>query len=580
MEEMPEQGRQTNDVARTRRQRIALAVLHMVGLLGGLFWLLVFVAVVRTGYLSSIGIALGALLTVPAIMGSVAGLAGRRRLEKLLSSVWVGTIILIVIAAILAWVWPESRGPWRPLSFDKEVAAAEAQRAIPDEENAARRYEAALAGVDVNDRASFISRAGHAYGGLAEASWKSEDYPEAAQWLDLHAEAIGKLLWIGDIEQCRWPIYANSDCRWTVPYRKVNYGIWLLTLAAERDLGEDRPQEALKKCLCLLRIADHLYQQTNEIDFRSAFHCERAALQMCRCLLVGGGLSQQHLQAIGQRLPTAVDTWHQDTARLLAFDELRFAQFLAPIYEINRDGKVRFASSFGRLDDGTRPGKSVARSRAWRLYWLMNMPLNPEGVWAIARQESAALAQFLQQGPASCAAHARDYLSEPSLGPMGEVLANPARWWAHDSCFPKWRYADFAQYYAKEMAQRRGTWLVFGLRRYHDAHGTWPPTLDTISEYVPAEAFVDPTGGEAFVYVHDGHGFRLYSKGLNDLDEGGRDRYVEALDRVEDDIWLWPPPVPEPEDNLTDDEMLKQMEQIYGKEFVETYMKDQGSDKR
>ena len=199
-----------------------------------------------------------------------------------------------------------------------------------------------------------------------------------------------------------------------MPYRKVSCAVWLLEVAAQRDLGEGRSQQALEKCLCLLRTADHCYQQTHDVDFRRALRCERAALQMLRHLLMEGRLSLQDVQRIARRLPTAADTWHQDTTRLLAFDELRFAQFLAPIYEINREGKIRFAASFRRLGEGKPQEDSFTRGRAWRLYWLMNMPLSPEGVWELARKESAALASFLQQGPASCAAHAND---EPPFRP-------------------------------------------------------------------------------------------------------------------------------------------------------------------
>ena len=582
MEEMSEQDRQANDARLVRRKRIVESTARVVGLLAVSFWLLVFFIILRTGYLSWIGIAVGVLYLMPGLVAPLAGFAGRRRLEAFLTWLHMGEPLLVALVVGLVSVWPEQDdSSWRPFNFDNRVADAEAQRAVPYEENAAFRYEAALAGVDVNDRPGFISGAGHAYGELAEISWKSEDYPPAAQWLDQRTEIIGKLLRIGEMEKCRWPIYANSECEWTVPYRRVRYAIWLLTVAAHRDLGEGRYQQALEKCLCLLRNADHAYQQTYHIDFRGAFRCERAALQVLRQVLIEGKLSQPDLERLAHRLPTTADTWPQDTARLLAFDELRFAQFLAPIYEINGEGKIRFAASFRRLDDGKPQGNSVARSRAWRLYWFMNMPLNPEGVWDMAKKESAALAQFLQQGPASCAAHARDPLFKSSLDFMGKVLANLAHWWAHDSCFPEWQYADFAQYYAEHMAQRRGTWLVFGLRRYHDAHGAWPQTLEAISQYVPAETFVDPTGGEAFMYVLDGNGFKMYSRGLNRIDEGGRQGYVKALDKVEDDIWIWPPPVPEPEEKLTDDEMLKLMEKIYGKEYVETYMKkDQGSDKQ
>ena len=578
MKEMSEQDRQIGAAARARWKRTGERVVRGLGLLHASLWLLVFFMILRTGYLSWIGITFGVLYLMPGVTAPLAGFAGKRRLETFLSVLSAGEPLLVALVIGLMSIWPErDDGPWRPYSFDREIATIEAGRTVRDEENAAFRYDAALAGIDVNDRPGFIS----VYGELAETSWKSQDYPQASQWLDLRAEVIENLVRIGEMEQCRWPVYANSDCRWTVPYRKVSHAVWLLTVAAQRDLGEGRSQQALEKCLCLLRTADHCYQQTHAVDFRRALRCERAALQMLRHLLMEGRLSQQDLERIARRLPTAADTWHQDTTRLLAFDELRFAQFLAPIYEINREGKIRFAASFRRLDEGQPQGDSFTRGRAWRLYWLMNMPLSPEGVWDMARKESAALASFLQQGPASCAAHAKDEPFGSSLDFMASTVANLARWWAHDRCFAEHQYADFAQYYAEQMAQHRGTWLVFGLRRYRDTHQAWPQTLDAISESVPPEAFVDPTGGEVFVYVLDGDSLKLYSKGLNRLDEGGRYGYVKALDEVKDDIWIWPPPAPEPrDDGPIDEEMMKQLERAYGRGYVEIYMKNKGSDKQ
>ena len=83
------------------------------------------------------------------------------------------------------------------------------------------------------------------------------------------------------------------------------------------------------------------------------------------------------------------------------------------------------------------------------------------------------------------------------------------------------------------------------------------------------------------MYVLDGDSLKLYSKGLNRLDEGGRYGYVKALDEVKDDIWIWPPPAPEPrDDGPIDEEMMKQLERAYGRGYVEIYMKNKGSDKQ
>ena len=42
------------------------------------------------------------------------------------------------------------------------------------------------------------------------------------------------------------------------------------------------------------------------------------------------------------------------------------------------------------------------------------------------------------------------------------------------------------------------------------------------------------------MYDLDGDDFKLYSKGKNGIDEGGRWEYVRALDKHHDDIAIWP----------------------------------------
>ena len=580
MEEMSEQDRQTRDAVLTRRQRIAMGVLHALGLLGGLFGLLIFLAVVRTGYISSIGLTVGAFLTVPGTLTPIAGLAGRKRLEKLLSWAFIGTIILILVAATLVLVWPEDHGTWRPYRFDEELAAIEAERTVPDANNAALRYESVLATVDVDDRPQFVTYGGNTHSGLSQIPWTSADHPEASQWLDLHAEVIEKLLPIGGMEKCRWPAYANADCLWTVPYKKMAHGVWLLTVAGNRDLGEGRLHQALEEYFCLLRTADHLHQQTDTLDFQYSLSCERESLQMIRYILVDSRLSSEDTQRIANRLPTAADTWREDTLRLLVFDRLRFAGLMAPIYEINERGRIRFAASFSSgLLPNDRPERSSRLGRLWRLYWLLNMPLHPRGVLDMAHREFDGFERVLGS---SAAWHTRKDYERPfwSFLTLG---ANAARFLAHEMCVDTSVVVreHYRESHVEQMARRRGTWLLLGLRRYRDAHNVWPDTLDAVSAYAPPEAYSDPASGGAFVYARDGDSFRLYSKGLNRIDEGGRNGYVKALDKVEDDIWIWPPAAPEPEDDKsTDDEMMKLMEKFYGPGYVETLKRGDRSDKQ
>jgi hypothetical protein len=207
------------------------------------------------------------------------------------------------------------------------------------------------------------------------------------------------------------------------------------------------------------------------------------------------------------------------------------------------------------------------------------MPRDPHAVRGLADKYFAKIDQCVNAAPLPPMNQARQFDST-SLTGFSKVRCNSLRWLAETWFFNEQEYIQHRQHRIAAITMRRGTWLLLGLRRYRDAHGAWPQTLDAISEFVPAEAFSDPTTGEAFIYGLDGDNFKLYSKGPNRIDEGGRRRYVKALKKSEDDISIWPPPVPEPRDESTDDEMLKQMEEIYGKEYMETLRKDKGSDKR
>jgi len=109
-------------------------------------------------------------------------------------------------------------------------------------------------------------------------------------------------------------------------------------------------------------------------------------------------------------------------------------------------------------------------------------------------------------------------------------------------------YLRYRQRLAAGISERRGTWLVLGLRRYHNAHGAWPATLEEVSPYVPAEAFRDPTTDGTFVYAREGDGFRLHGNGPD-----GR-------------VTSWPPCVREPAPEPNSHEVVKMYEQIYGKE--------------
>jgi hypothetical protein len=578
---MAEEDRTPDSGKRAARRRKLKTFGHIFMLLLGCLYLWIFIRIVMTGYLTWIGITAGTVFITPCVVVSAVGLAGKKALEKRLNQIWNGMLIAAVVIIVATLLWSERPGQWRPFSFDTEIAALEARRAVPDEENAALRYDVALAALDANDRPDFFFAGGGLRDELAGTPWTEQAYPEASAWLDSHAPLVAELRQIGRMEHCRWPLYANSECDWTVPYKKLGYAWQLVLAAGNRHLGEGRQDEALESYFCLLRHADHLRQQTCRLDLQMSIASERTALPMIRHVLMRGELSSQEIQRIARRLPPATDTWNRDVTRMLEFDEYRFAQFLAPVYEINEHGKTRFAAYFALLsEDKQAPRKSTYMGRVWRLYCYMNMPLAPQGIWPMAGQESAQAARLLESGPMLRIPRDQRY-PEASFADFLTLLAgSPARWLAREACFDTFMYPLFGESYATHLTQRRGTWLVVGLRRYHDEHATWPQTLDALAPHVPVEAFEDPTSGDSFVYTHDADTFKLYSKGLNRIDEHGRKGRNRALERYEDDIAIWPPYVTEPkpmteaETQEARDEMMKQLAEIYGQRHVKDMLSE------
>jgi hypothetical protein len=382
------------------------------------------------------------------------------------------------------------------------------------------------------------------------------------------------------MEKCRWPVRADIYDAYTVPYRELRRSESLLLASGNRDLGEGRVTEALTKYFCILRMADHRHQQPSQVDSLTGFHYERDALERIRQVLVQSSLSETDIAQIASHLPPAADPWPGKWQRLSELEKLHHLNLLGRLYEVDEKGHVRFAQKIMLSPGNEREQKDP--TRVPRVYWLMSMPRDPHPVRGIVDKY---FATFDHRVGSSCPAQpAQDERSSrASVDDLSKAVCNAYRWGLEMMFFNEQKYLQDRQWHVTPFAARRGTWLILGLRRYHDAHGAWPGTLNAISDYLPAEALVDPTNGEAFVYMTDGDGFRLYSKGFNRMDEGGRSGYVRASKKVEDDIWIWPPPAPAPEpseDKLTDDEMRKQLEQIYGKSYMEAIMKDKGSDKR
>ncbi len=89
------------------------------------------------------------------------------------------------------------------------------------------------------------------------------------------------------------------------------------------------------------------------------------------------------------------------------------------------------------------------------------------------------------------------------------------------------------------LSERHGTRISIALRRYKAKNGVLPETLDQAHSFASEEIFVDPQNGGPFAYKPTGEGFRLYSKGRNNVDERGESNAWWS-ESGGDDWPIWP----------------------------------------
>jgi hypothetical protein len=99
------------------------------------------------------------------------------------------------------------------------------------------------------------------------------------------------------------------------------------------------------------------------------------------------------------------------------------------------------------------------------------------------------------------------------------------------------RFDTVGDLYRRNIATARGIRILVALRRYKDTNGRWPARLQEIQTRLPEEALTDPCNKGSFVYRLTPDGFRLYSRGQNNVDEEG----TWDPDNGPDDWPIWPP---------------------------------------
>jgi hypothetical protein len=448
---------------------------------------------------------------------------------------WAGVGVLAIVFVI--WVFlPDNSGDWKPYTFNEELAKLEASRAIPDEENAALIYNILLKNYDRDYFEPNLSDP-NIYRSAQREFWTDEEYPELAEWLQSRQSTIETLTEACNKDLCRFPLKPDImilDSHLDI-LSSMRYWTYLLICAGNNDIAEGRVDKALEKYTMGLQIAKHLHQQPRTVDLLVGIAMETLAIKRIRQFIVTGSATEQNLNFIESAFDEIEHDWSSDLSQILNYEKLVLKNLYGKMfYEINAKGRIRVNQNQAAFMNKQMQRIGIKQKlnywqikvfKAMSALWWFYIPSTPQKVskiiderFEIYREDIKA--DFEQQKELLEFSAVTIRLNFRYLIDVMCKIMQPVYYKIHD----KYTHID-----------KRGSQLLVGLRRYKNHAGKWPSSLDEIKDLAPSEAFVDPINDMAFVYKLTEDGFRLYSKGKNNIDEQG-----EYKNDGPDDWSIWP----------------------------------------
>jgi hypothetical protein len=474
---------------------------------------------------------------------------------------WFGLSVAAVVIVLILWVFlPDRNGGWRPFTFDEELATIKARYAVPDSENAAIAYNKLFESLDIDsNQPEFFAKENPS---SRDGPWRSADHPETAEWLKSHQKTIDALMEISRIEKCRFPIAADlvSFGKDMPSLSKMRHCAFLLVSSANNDIAEGRIDAALEKWLCLIQMSKHLRQQPTMINMLVGIAIESLATRQFNRFAVTGDATEECLSIIEKALAEIKYDWSTDFPKSLEHEKLFAKNFWGMFYEVNPEGKIRLTRGLTNMIMAQLPQDMKDKAvitywhkrimKAWTILGWFYLPSTPQKAGEIIDAKYEKFYAMADPG--------FDWQKEAEK-PTKMLRLNYPCLVKHLVGILEPAYRRIHDLYLRLYADRRGSRIIIALRRYKNKAGHWPESLDQVKQLVPAEILIDPYNGGPFVYKLTDDGFTLYSKGPNNIDEGGKynptwDANSHEIKVKEDDWLIWPPKRHKTKKENTDDE--------------------------
>lgn len=458
---------------------------------------------------------------------------------------WFWLSAAAIVLVLIIWVFlPDDDEGWRPYTFDEELAALEAKYAIPDSENAATIYNQLLQ--DHNDAEFYGNLSKEAQRKLpVREPWSDREHPELLEWIKSHESTITKLREAAAIEKCHFTITHPQDEKRMNRGGMVRRWAFLLITAANNDLDEGRTDQALEKLVTILEMGKHHSKQPTMIDMLVGMAIEAFAVGHFKSFIVDRDATGQRLTVVEDNLAEIKHDWTSYWPKIIDGQKLLTKNLLCGMaYQVNPQGKIRVsrdpvaplrAQVEAVLRKETPPltygrKKLLKASAIFTWFYIPSTPqraakvidgcykryyamADPDFDWDKGPQQFSTFSTMMSIG-----------LNYRYLAERTVRISEPSLYRIHDIYF-------------RVAAGNHASRLMVALRRYKNEHGQWPESLEAIKELVQKEILVDPINGGSFVYKLTDEGFTLYSKGKNNIDEGGE----RSQESGADDWLIWPP---------------------------------------
>lgn len=472
------------------------------------------------------------------------------------------------VLAITVWIFiPEKdTGDWKPYTFDEELAALEAERIVPLEDDAAPLYEALLEQwkvIEENDPPPLETDNKYL---TMERPWTAEEFPEIAEWFDRHDDFFQDLVAATQKPSCYFPanvtvLGLSESLERLSPLKRL---VQHLKRMSYLDVGESNNiTDALKKQIAICNLGKHINQQPLMIETLVGVAVEAIAYDAWKEMLMldsfSGDMTTSDHMAMVENIRNSHFDHREKWEQTLAYEKLFHKYFLGMLYEVDPGGKVRYSRGKSKIDlmnqsmgledtvnytywDGVRGRFFVIT------FWLGGLPKDPMKASSMIDEEWDAQRDEL----------GKTITKAPQIDELFDDLVQTGFQFNYRkfvSASIQMAFIGFEkiqnEIFPKVRTKKEGLEIVCELVLYKKQHECYPNSIEKLrssnKEKQDASQLYD-----GFVYEKTDDSFKLYHVGQNGIDENGHYQrpeydpndldFEKLMNRTPepDDILIWP----------------------------------------